>query len=108
MLLKWQFLSLTVENAVGKGENASYQHFLLFPLCFPKAYSVGSGLCGRVKRMKEMDEGNGCCFSGSHSNSKIRPHVYCRLTLDLCQLLTFGLNPFPNKPWFYMSAVQVF
>ena len=22
------------ENTVGKGENAGYQHFLLFPLCF--------------------------------------------------------------------------
>ena len=25
-----------VENTVGKGENAGYQHFLLFPWCFPK------------------------------------------------------------------------
>ena len=24
-----------VENAVGKGENAGDQHFLLFPQCFP-------------------------------------------------------------------------
>ena len=30
-----------VENIVGKGENACYQHFLLFPHCFEKAfYSV--------------------------------------------------------------------
>ena len=27
----------TVENIVGKGENAGYQHFLLFPQCFEKA-----------------------------------------------------------------------
>ena len=26
-----------VENIVGKGENAGYQHFLLFPQCFGKA-----------------------------------------------------------------------
>ena len=26
-----------VENFVGKGENAGYQHFLLFPQCFYKA-----------------------------------------------------------------------
>ena len=26
----------SVENIVGKGENASYQHFLLFPQCFEK------------------------------------------------------------------------
>ena len=27
----------SVYNIVGKGENAGYQHFLLFPLCFQKA-----------------------------------------------------------------------
>ena len=26
-----------VENIVGKGENAYYQHFLLLPQCFEKA-----------------------------------------------------------------------
>ena len=26
-----------IENIVGKGENAGYQHFLLFPECFQKA-----------------------------------------------------------------------
>ena len=31
----------TVENTVGKGENAGYQHFLLFPQCFPKPSSLG-------------------------------------------------------------------
>ena len=28
-----------VEKIVGKGENAGYQHFLLFPKCFPKMFS---------------------------------------------------------------------
>ena len=28
------------ENTVGKGENAGYQHFLLFPHCFPKPSSL--------------------------------------------------------------------
>ena len=27
-----------VENIVGKGENDGYQHFLLFPQCFEKAF----------------------------------------------------------------------
>ena len=27
-----------IENIVEKGENAGYQHFLLFPQCFQKAY----------------------------------------------------------------------
>ena len=30
-----------VENGVGKGENAGYQHFLLFPQCFLKPSSLG-------------------------------------------------------------------
>ena len=30
-----------VENIVGEGENAGYQHFLLFPQCFPKAFYSG-------------------------------------------------------------------
>ena len=29
-----QFFSDRPENIVGKGENAGYQHFLLFPQCF--------------------------------------------------------------------------
>ena len=37
-----------VENIVGKGENAGYQHFLLFPLCFQKASLSGSFNVGTV------------------------------------------------------------
>ena len=32
-----QFFPDREENIVGKGENAGYQHFLLFPRCFQKA-----------------------------------------------------------------------
>ena len=31
-----------VENIVGKGENAGYQDFLLFPQCFQKVSFLGS------------------------------------------------------------------
>ena len=31
-----------VENTVGKGENAGYQHFLLYLKCFPKQSSLES------------------------------------------------------------------
>ena len=37
-----------VENAVGKGENAGNQHFLLFPQCFPKSSSLGLSKLGIV------------------------------------------------------------
>ena len=33
---KLKFMLERVENIVGKGENAGYQHFLLFPQCFQK------------------------------------------------------------------------
>ena len=38
-----------VENIVGKGENAGYQHFLLFPQCFQKASFLGSLKVGIVR-----------------------------------------------------------
>ena len=37
-----------VENIVGKGENAGYQHFLLSSQCFQKASSIGSSKVGIV------------------------------------------------------------
>ena len=36
------------EENVGNGENAGYQHFLLFPQCFQKAFSLGSLKVGIV------------------------------------------------------------
>ena len=45
---KLKFLLGRVENIMGKGENAGYQHFLLFPKCFQKALSSGSLTVGIV------------------------------------------------------------
>ena len=42
------FICDRVENIVGKGENAGYQHFLLFPQCFQKALYPGSWKVGIV------------------------------------------------------------
>ena len=36
------------ENIVGKGENAGYQHFLLFPQCFQRLSFLGSSKVGIV------------------------------------------------------------
>ena len=43
-----------VENTVGKGENAGYQHFLLFPQCFPKPSwrHKKSGLCDKGLKLE--------------------------------------------------------
>ena len=38
---KLKFWFGRVENIVGKGENAGYQHFLLFPQCFQKSSVFG-------------------------------------------------------------------
>ena len=49
MLLRRQFFLFDrAENTVEKGENADYQHFLLFPQCFPKPTSLGSLKVGIV------------------------------------------------------------
>ena len=42
------FVLLSVENIVGKGGNAGYQHFLLFPQCFQKDSLSGSLKAGIV------------------------------------------------------------
>ena len=45
---KLKFVLERVENIAGKGENAGYQHFLLFPQCFQKASLSGSLKVGIV------------------------------------------------------------
>ena len=45
---KLKFALGRVENIVGKGENAGYQHFLLFPQCFLKNSLTGSLKVGIV------------------------------------------------------------
>ena len=48
MIEKLEFVLGRVENNVGKGENAGFQHFLLFPQCFQKASFLGSLRVGIV------------------------------------------------------------
>ena len=45
---KQKFFLGLVENIVGKGENAGYQHFLIFPQCFQKFSFSGSLKVGIV------------------------------------------------------------
>ena len=50
MAEKSKFVMRRVENIVGNGENAGYQHFLLFPQYFQKASTAGplkSGSSGK-------------------------------------------------------------
>ena len=43
-----KFVLWRVENIVGKGENAGYQRFLFFPLCFLQASFSGVSKVGIV------------------------------------------------------------
>ena len=71
------FVLERVENIVGKGGNASYTHFLLFPQCFQKASLSGSlkvrivwkrvKLCGIYLRRFDLF----CPFVYSRLNNKI-------------------------------------
>ena len=45
---KLKFVLGRVEYIMGKGENAGYQHFLLFPQCFQKPSDLGSLKVGIV------------------------------------------------------------
>ena len=49
-----QYLSEREENIVGKGENAGYQHFLLFPQCFQKDFFILKGVENRQYILKEL------------------------------------------------------
>ena len=64
-----QYLGDKVENIMEKGENAGYQHFLLFPLCFHKSSFARS----------------------------LKVGIVC-----------YGINPFPNKPWFLPVCCMCF
>ena len=45
---KEKFAMVWLENTEGKGENAGYQHFLLFPKCFQELSLSGSLKVGTV------------------------------------------------------------
>ena len=51
---KLKFVLGRVENIVGKGENAGYQHFLLVPQCFQKASLLGVVKSGKESRLKSI------------------------------------------------------
>ena len=48
VIQRFEFALHRVENIVGKGENAGYQHFLLSLQCFQKSFYLGSLKVGIV------------------------------------------------------------
>ena len=62
MTAKLQFVLGSVENIMGKGENAGYQHFLLFLHCFQKpSFSrlLKLELCGKELKVRKKKGGGG-------------------------------------------------
>ena len=86
-----QFLSDGVENIVRKGENASYQHFLLFPQFL---FEPTHGERDRIVRTSLQ----------SVSSDLSGP----QLTSISKKVGTIVLALSQTSPGFYMSAVQVF
>ena len=70
-----------VENILGKGENAGYQHFLLFPKCFQKA------------AFSRVDKNRGCALKGQYIMGQHSVHQsiagsdYMNRQATLCQFL---------------------
>ena len=73
-----------MENNVGKGENAGYQHFLFFPQCFQKA-SFSRLLKGGIVWYR---------FNPFPNDKLYTLQNWKRFADD-----NFKFNPFPNKPW---------
>ena len=61
-----------LENIVGKGENAGYQHFLLFPLCFQKASLLELIVWWRVNGFGELSA------------------IFIKFEIVVCKLFQFG------------------
>ena len=74
-----------VENFVGRGEKAGYQHVFLFPLCFQKLYLSLS------LKVWIMCEGVYHHFLLLHCFQKLA--------------LSGNVNPFPNKPWLFTGLL---
>ena len=65
------------ENIVGKGENAGYQHFLLFPQCFQKALSFHH--CNSLPNDKILDLSKFKAFADDTRNvAKMMIYVFDR------------------------------
>ena len=74
-----KFVLGTAENIVGIGENAGYQHFLLFPQCFQKAsflesYNIENCLsttCGKETFNEELNIGVGRFIKGEGGGANV-------------------------------------
>ena len=84
------FVLRRVENIVGKGENAGYQHFLLFPQCFQKASL--SGLLRVGEELRKLES------AGFYSlKVKFRRWKYTWISLSLVGLCK-GIYILPSSP----------
>ena len=88
MNIKLRFGMGNVENIVAKGENAVYQHFLLFPQCFQKVFVLMV-----VKCRNRVVNGHGMV----HSSSSVMQEISRGKLECLLSLLSWGFfSPFPT------------
>ena len=84
-----------VENTVGKGENAVYRHFLLFPQCFQKASFPGLlKVVELITQIKNTFEN--ILFMPPYQNIGGILFYHClSVCLSVCTNLTWKFNIFP-------------
>ena len=80
----YNFVLDRIENNVGKGDSACYQHFVLFPQCFQEAHSSGSLKLWIVKSPVTFSDSSSFLFFAFEYSPNSHRHL---------------INPFPNKPW---------
>ena len=102
-----------VENIVGKGENAVYQHFLLFPQCFSKDFFPGFlnlSLLGEM--LKYIQNTYIPAFSPFPTTFSSLPKTNCTIwaTLKLSSAKAFNFDKVKicqvvkgNRPLFYST-----
>ena len=73
-----------VENILGKGENAGYQHFLVFPQCFQKSSFLGSLKVGIVCFTKLEEKDRDWIMAGEYG-----PIMACRMVQPIRSGATF-------------------
>ena len=79
------------ENILGKGENAGYNHFVLFPQCFRNGSSPWMLELGIVRyRVKKTP---GCSLKGQVPNTHLNYNHGTRVVLQVC-VIVFSTSHF--------------
>ena len=97
-----KFVFGKVENIVGKGENAGYQHLLLFPQCFQKL-SFPEVL--KVRIVQDYNPAKGM-FSWVKWNQPVCPSIHLSVYQCVCLCTNTCTSKFALQTQFLLSCVE--